>query len=246
MVMSDDDRGLDHVVYAALTGAQSGFAQVRGRAVRFPADVAPFLAVPDEPSSQDWVDAADLVPAGSFVAVALPSARVPDHWEVVRELDGVQMIEERARATDDPEAVVLGLDDVPAMLELVRETDPGPFLVRSIELGRYLGIRRGGKLVAMGGERLHFEGWREVSTVCTAPAYRSQGLASRLVAGVVSGIHERSERAFLNILSTNTDVIRLYQQLGFRIRGRAPLSVITPSAASSAGRSDARYGQTRL
>jgi ribosomal protein S18 acetylase RimI-like enzyme len=228
------DHRLDHAVYAALTGAQSRLAEVRGRAVRFPADVAPFLAVPREPSPQDWVDAADLVPAGSFVAVERQGARLPDHWEVVRELEGLQMVDERVCAIDDPEAIVLGLDDVPAMLDLVRKTDPGPFLIRTIELGRYVGIQRSGELVAMGGERLHFEGWREVSAVCTAPAHRSQGLASRVVNAVVSGIHGRSERAFLNVLSTNSDAIRLYQRLGFRIRARATLSVITPRKASSA------------
>ena len=52
---------------------------------------------------------------------------------------------------------------------------------------------------------------------------------------LVSGIHGRSERAFLNVLSTNADAIRLYQQLGFRIRARATLTVITPRAASSPG-----------
>jgi predicted GNAT family acetyltransferase len=142
------------------------------------------------------------------------------------------MVEEHVCGVDDPEAVVLGRDDVPEMLELVRETDPGPFLTRTIELGRYVGIRRGGRLIAMGGERPHFDGWREVSAVCTAPAHRAQGLASRLVNDVVSGIHRRSERAFLHVLSTNADAIRLYEQLGFRVRASGTLSVMTPRAAS--------------
>jgi hypothetical protein len=45
------------------------------------------------------------------------------------------------------------------MLKLVRDTDPGPFLPRTIELGRYVGIRDGGVLIAMAGERFHFDGW---------------------------------------------------------------------------------------
>ena len=229
---SADDPRLDHVVYAALTGAQSRFAEVRGRAVRYPADVAPFLAVPREPSAQDWVDAAALVPVGSVVAVERLGDHAPDQWDLVRQLEGVQMVEEHVCGADDPEAVVLGRDDVPEMLELVRETDPGPFLTRTIELGRFVGIRRGGTLIAMGGERLHFEGWREVSAVCTAPAHRAQGLASRLVNDLVNAIHRRSERAFLNVLSTNADAIRLYQQIGFRVRANGTLSVMTPRAAS--------------
>jgi hypothetical protein len=45
-MLSTDDLRLDYPVYAALTGAHSRFAEIRGRAVRYPADVAPFLAVP--------------------------------------------------------------------------------------------------------------------------------------------------------------------------------------------------------
>ena len=117
-------RGLDDVVYAALTGAQSRFAEVRGRAARYAADVAPFLAVPREPSAQDWVDAAALVPVGSVVAVERLGDHASDQWDLVRQLEGVQMVEEHVCGADDPEAVVLGPDDVPEMLELVRETIP--------------------------------------------------------------------------------------------------------------------------
>src|SRR5579863_5471469 len=98
----------------------------------------------------------------------------------------------------------LSAADVPEMLELVRQTDPGPFLDRTIELGDYLGIRRGSQLVAMGGERFHFDGWTEISAVCTAPRYRGQGLASRLVGALIAGIQHRSERAVLHVLTTNT------------------------------------------
>jgi hypothetical protein len=85
---SADDPRLDHVVYAALTGAQSRFAEVRGRAVRYPADVAPFLAVPREPSAPDWIDAAAQVPVGSVVAVEHLGDHAPDQWELVRQLEG--------------------------------------------------------------------------------------------------------------------------------------------------------------
>ena len=56
----------------------------------------------------------------------------------------MQMIGEHVPAADCPEAVPLGAADVPEILELVTRTEPGPFLSRTIELGDYLGIRRGG------------------------------------------------------------------------------------------------------
>jgi GNAT superfamily N-acetyltransferase len=54
-----DDACLDNPVHAALCGPQARFAQVCGHALRHPADVAPFLALPSEPSREDWLDAAD-------------------------------------------------------------------------------------------------------------------------------------------------------------------------------------------
>jgi ribosomal protein S18 acetylase RimI-like enzyme len=227
-VRSTDDLRLNNPAYAALTGAQSRFAEIRGRAVRYPADVAPFLALPREPLTQDWVDAAHLVAPGTYVAVQRPEGQTPDQWKVVREFDVLQMVEHHVGDIDDREAVVLGRADVPEILELVRETDPGPFLDRTIELGSYVGIRRSGALIAMAGERFHFDGWREISAVCTAPTHRGQGLASRLVSALSCSIHGRSERAFLHVLGTNSTAIGLYEQLGFRARITRRLSVMTP------------------
>jgi len=137
------------------------------------------------------------------------------------------MIGEHVTGLDEPDAASLHAADVPEMLELVRQTDPGPFLDRTIELGDYLGIRRASRLVAMGGERLHFDGWTEISAVCTEPTYRGHGMASRLVGALIAGIEHRSERALLHVVTTNTNAIRLYEQLGFRERRKLTISVVT-------------------
>ena len=50
----------------------------------------------------------------------------------------------------------------------------------------------------MAGERLHPPGWTEISAVCTDPAFRGQGLASRLVLAVAAGIRARGETPFLH------------------------------------------------
>jgi ribosomal protein S18 acetylase RimI-like enzyme len=208
---------------------------VRGRARRYPLDVAPFLALPSPPSAQDWEDAAELVAPGTNAAVGYSAAELPDGWQAVMAFDVVQMIGERVTGADCSEAIGLGAADVPEMLELVAQTEPGPFLPRTIELGDYLGIRCDGALVAMAGERLHLDGWTEISAVCTRPDYRGRGLASRLMGALIAGIQLRSQRAFLHVLSTNTGAIRLYEELGFRIRQTATLTVVTrePPAAGS-------------
>jgi predicted GNAT family acetyltransferase len=87
-------------------------------------------------------------------------------------------------------------------------------------MGTYLGIRRDGALVAMAGERLHPPGWTEISAVCTDPAFRGEGLATRLMHAVAYGIRERGETPFLHAAAGNTGAIRLYESLGFRLRRR--------------------------
>jgi ribosomal protein S18 acetylase RimI-like enzyme len=222
-----EEAAFENPAYASLCGAHAQLAQVRGRARRYPADVAPFLALPTPPSAQDWRDAAELVEPGSFVAGRYGDAELPEGWRAVRAFDLAQMVEERVTGVDCAEAIALGAADVPEMLELVAATEPGPFLTRTIELGDYLGIRRDGVLVAMAGERFHLDGWTEISAVCTNPEHRGQGLASRLVGALIAGIQRRSERAFLHVMATNTGAIRLYESLGFRLRQHARLTVVT-------------------
>jgi len=209
---------LDNPALASLTGPHAHFAERRGRVLRYPMEVSPWLALPDEPDATDWADLAALVGPGNEAPLAGYDGRTPEGWELVFHLEGVQLVGEDLDAAPDPEAVRLGPADVPDMLDLVARTRPGPFLPRTVEMGTYLGIRREGVLVAMAGERLHPPGWTEISAVCTDPAVRGQGLASRLVRAVAHGITERGETPFLHTAAANTGAIRLYEALGFRLR----------------------------
>jgi ribosomal protein S18 acetylase RimI-like enzyme len=224
---SNEEAALDNPAYASLCGAHARFARVSGRARRYQDDVAPFLALPSPPSAQDWRDAAELVTPGAFVAGRYGDAELPEGWRAVQSFDLVQMIEERVAGVDYGEATPLAAADVPEMLELVAATEPGPFLSKTIELGDYLGVRRDGVLVAMAGERFRLDGWTEISAVCTRSDHRGQGIASQLVGALIAGIQRRSQRAFLHVLSTNTGAIRLYEELGFRVRQTVTLTVIT-------------------
>jgi ribosomal protein S18 acetylase RimI-like enzyme len=227
---------LDNPVWAALTGPQRQLAEVRGRAAKFPADMAPFAALAEGADQGAWDDLGELVGAGEAVALAGPAVAPPEHWEVVARFPGVQLVDAALDdaalddaaldAATDPEAGPLAVADVPEMLDLVARTEPGPFRPRTIELGRYLGIRRGGALVAMAGERLHLPGWTEISAVCTDPAHRGQGLGSRLVRAVAAGIRARGETPFLHASADNTSAIRLYQALGFTLRRKLTFLVV--------------------
>jgi ribosomal protein S18 acetylase RimI-like enzyme len=213
-----DDRVLDNPVWAALTGPHAHLAEAVGRAARYPVDVSPFLALSDGADARVWADVRALAGPGGRVGLAGPHLPAPADWAVDWRVEGVQMTGDGVVGAVDAEAQVLGAADVPEMLDLVARTEPGPFRRRTIEMGRYLGIRRGGALVAMAGERLRPPGWTEVSAVCTDPAYRGQGLAGRLVRAVAAGVQARGERPFLHAAADNTAAIRLYDALGFRLR----------------------------
>jgi ribosomal protein S18 acetylase RimI-like enzyme len=180
--------------------------------------VSPWLALPDHPTDDDWADLAALVGPGGEAPLAGFNGPTPEGWEVIFSLDGVQLVDDGLAAAPDAEAVRLGSADVPEMLDLVERTRPGPFLPRTVELGTSLGIRRGGALIAMAGERLHPPGWTEISAVCTDPDFRGEGLASRLILAVAHGIRERGETPFLHTAASNINAIRLYESLGFKLR----------------------------
>lgn len=212
---------LDSPVWSSLVGLHAVFAERVGGAVRYRPEVAPFTAL--APDARDggnrWADLLTLVGPGQVVALPGPLPARPAGWEITARIPGVQLVATGAlHAAPDPEAVPLGPADVPEMLSLVARTEPGPFQTRTYQLGGYLGIRRGGALIAMAGQRLHPPGWTEISAVCTDPAYRGQGLAGRLVRAVAYGIRARGETPFLHAAATNTAAIRLYESLGFRHR----------------------------
>jgi ribosomal protein S18 acetylase RimI-like enzyme len=221
-----DDGVLDNPVWAALVGPHAHFAEANGRAARYPVDVSPFLALSDEADERAWADVRGLVGPGGRIGLAGPHLRPPEDWAVDWRVEGVQLTGDGVVGAADAEAEVLGSADVPEMLDLVARTEPGPFRPRTIEMGRYLGIRRDGALVAMAGERLRPPGWTEVSAVCTDPAYRGQGLAGRLVRAVAAGIEARGERPFLHAAADNTGALRLYHALGFRLRRKTEFLVV--------------------
>jgi ribosomal protein S18 acetylase RimI-like enzyme len=209
---------LDNPVRSGLAGPHARFARRRGAVFRYPADVCPFVGLPDEPGYADWRDAAYLTGPGGVIRLAGVRMPPPDGWVITSRREGAQLVGIGVAAAADAEAVRLGPADVPEMLALADRTKPGPFLPRTIEMGTYLGIRQGGALVAMAGERMHPPGWTEISAVCTDEAWRGHGFASRLIRALAVGIRARGETPFLHVVAANTHAVKLYEALGFRLR----------------------------
>jgi len=157
------------------------------------------------------------------VITAGPTGAPPEGWTSEFSGDGVQMTGEvlagGVGSTDDPNRVVpLGADDVEEMLALVEVARPGPFTRRTWELGGYVGVRSQGRLVAMAGERMHPDGWGEISAVATHPDHRRRGLGELVVRAVVGGITGRGDLPVLHVATGNTGALRLYSAMGFVAR----------------------------
>jgi predicted GNAT family acetyltransferase len=216
---------LDRPVWASLQHQPHwGIGDERAR--RFKADINRFAATPDEDPASQAALAALVQPGEDAVFLAqVPPIVVPPGLVVVKEARGVQMLATRALKAEEG-LEVLGDADAAEMLALATLTEPGPFLPRTHTMGRFIGIRVGGRLAAMAGERMRFPGHVEVSAVCTHPDFRGQGLARRLSAAVTADIQRRGEQAFLHAWSTNTAAIALYESLGFVTRTTVNIAVL--------------------
>jgi predicted GNAT family acetyltransferase len=129
----------------------------------------------------------------------------------------LQMVAASAPDPVDASIETLSRADVPAMMELVAIAEPGPFGPRTIELGRYLGVRHAGRLVAMAGERLRLPGHVELSGICVHPDARGQGHAALLTRALTVDAFARGEVPFLHVRPENT-AVELYRRLGFATR----------------------------
>ena len=219
---------LDNPAWHALTSHHAHLADGDGVARRYQPDVSFYWAV-DRLDAEAW---AALAALGSGVALARPERLdPPEGWTVGGTIIGHQLVLGRRLAPtwDEPVFRVLTAADVPAMLDLVALTKPGPFFPRTIELGRYIGVEDDGRLVAMAGERLHLPGFTEISAVCSHPDVRGRGLAAALTDAVVTEIIGRGETPILHVAEGNGTPRRLYERLGFERRTDIAFTALEPA-----------------
>ncbi|MBR0857544.1 GNAT family N-acetyltransferase [Bradyrhizobium liaoningense] len=226
--MSDSDVTLlDRPIWSALTTSQKHLAEGGLRALRYPVDMTPFADMVDM-SAASFAALRDLLSGSEVAALFTPEpVDVPAGFKVVLAESGEQMIGSPADSPlRDAEIISLGAADVPAMMALTALTKPGPFALRTHELGTFLGIRAGGELVAMTGERMKPGNFTEMTAVCVHPEYRGRGYAQALLAAVARKIEARGEIPFLHVFSSNSSAIALYQRQGMRIRRRLHVTAL--------------------
>ena len=226
-VSHNSSHPLDHPIWTALTTTQQALAEGDARARRYPTDVTPFADMPDLSAENFAALAALMSPTDIAVLFTLEAVKTPAEFKVTLADTGEQLIGTPIEApANGVDIVTLGIDDVPAMIELTTLTKPGPFYARTHELGTFLGIRVDGQLVAMAGERMKPAQYTEMTAVCVHPAHRGRGYGQMLLSAVSRQIVSRGEIPFLHVFTSNHSAIALYRRQGMEIRRRLHVTVL--------------------
>ena len=210
---------LDNMIWNALAGPQAHLGISNGKARRFDPEISIFAAV--EQPLESLAGLSEIIPDGGRAGLVTTGAlTLPPELEAVATGEVVQLTAEQFKPVPIGGVVYRDLTaaDVPAIIELVALTRPGPFSQRTIEMGHYIGVFDGDRLIAMTGERLRLDGFGEVSAVCTHPDYQGRGLAKALVSVIGSEVVARGEVPFLQAYTSNAAAIATYTRLGFTPR----------------------------
>jgi predicted GNAT family acetyltransferase len=218
---------LDRPVWASLNQTPH-LAEGGDLAKRFRRDVNMFASARDDKLASLEALRGLVLEGESVFVLQVPEIRIPEGLAAVRTGQGVQMVASRPVEPQSGDSAIVELcdADAPEMFALAQLTEPGPFLPRTHTMGRFIGIRIGGRLVAMAGERMRCPGFTEVSGVCTHPEFRGQGLARRLSSTIANAIQQRGAQPFLHAWANNRTAIALYESLGFEYRATIRVAVL--------------------
>ena len=222
---------LENIVWEALSGAHQHFSAGNNLARRYAPGFSLIVGFDDRTKPAFDVLAQVCSPGESFYTEGW-SGIAPDGWSVDLESMMFKMIWEGKLPPEDPacNAIELGPEHAERALELALLTNPGPFGIRTIELGDYYGYFDGDRLMSMAGERFFAGSLREISGVCTHPDYQGRGMAKKLMIKLIRQEMLRDEIPFLHVMSANTHARGLYSRMGFRDYNESVVRVISRTA----------------
>jgi len=215
---------LDNPIWTALTTKQSILAHSSALARRFSPEMTLLGAVAAN-TAMAFDSLAQLIQRDPVILYFSAPPKLASGWEVVRAVELHQMIQENdvppiaEQHNSTPQVVELTTADLPEMSAIYAATRPGRELCQRIQkLGTFVGVRDEGKLVAMGGLRLHIAGHREITTVATLPEFEGRGYGTAVMRALVERIRARGERPFLTVRTDNARAINIYRKMGFTER----------------------------
>jgi ribosomal protein S18 acetylase RimI-like enzyme len=225
---------LDNIIWNSLTGPHSKFAAGTGDARRYAKGFSPIVGFRDA-QQPDLAALAPFCEPGEHFYCDIWSGAAPDGWQIDNEARMFKMVWEGPEPVDDeaPDAIALRAEHAAQAVELATLTNPGPFGLRTIEMGEYFGYFDDSRLISMAGERMAAGPLHEVSGICTHPEFRGRSLARRLTSKLVRRQMRRGETPFLHVMSANTGAQALYEKMGFRSYRETVVRVISLRSAAN-------------
>ena len=233
---------LTNVFWQSLNGQHRHFSTGDERARRYSPGFSPIVGFPQE-DQPDFAALKTLFEIGEQFYCGGWTGPLPDDWTLHADATMYRMIWRGDASSIDLEADAakhhqlypelqlqpLQSQHAEQAVALARLTNPGPFGLRTIELGDYLGYFLNDRLVAMSGERMHAGIYHEVSGVCTHPDFQGKGLARRLMNVIITRQLARGEIPFLHVMSHNHSAHELYLRMGFVDDCLTPVRVLSRS-----------------
>jgi len=208
---------LDNIMWNCLSGPHAKFATGFGTVRRYAPGFSPIVGC-ENPEKPDFETLQKFCEPGDSFYFDIWAGAAPAGWRIDKEAHMFKMVWEAPIPAEDaaPDAVLLRPEHYDQAVQLARLTNPGPFGVRTPELGEYFGFFERDQLIAMAGERMCAGNLHEVSGICTHPEFQGRGLARKLTLKLVRRQMQRGKISFLHVMSHNTPARGLYEKMGFR------------------------------
>jgi len=219
---------LDNIMWNCMSGPHAHFAVGAGDVRRYAPGFSPIIGCRD-PGQPDFQTLERFCEPGESFYVDIWSGDAPAGWRVAREARMYKMVWDAPAPAADPapDAQPLRPQHAAQAVELATLTNPGPFGIRTPELGEYFGFFEGERLVAMAGERMCAGNLHEISGICTHPEFQGRGLARKLTLKLVHRQMRRGKTPFLHVMSHNAPARALYEKMGFRDYLETVVRVVT-------------------
>ena len=222
---------LDNIMWNCLTGPHAKYAAGAGQVRRYAQGFSPILGFA-HPHNPDFTELEKVCSPGESFYCHIWSTAAPAGWQVDKETTMFKMVWQAAMPEGDaaPDAVPLRPEHASQAVALAQLTNPGPFGIRTPELGEYFGYFDGDRLIAMAGERMCAGELHEVSGICTHPDFQGRGLARKLTLKLVRRQMQRGKTPFLHVMHSNSSARALYEKMGFRNYLETVVRVISRTA----------------
>lgn len=223
--MTFSETPLDNIVWNSLTDKHFNQCIDYGNVKFYHPDFAPFGACINNDDTIEALEKHGELVDEFFIVGEKP--KIPTHFKI-KEYNGLQMIiynEVNYPVTEN--IVALNETHYADLIELVELVYPHFFKKKTNLLGRYFGIYKNNKLVAITGERMQTNNFTEISAVVTHPDYTGNGYAKQLISYTTKKILEQNKTPILHVDQTNVEPIKLYKKLGFIERRKLPFWLIS-------------------